>query len=766
MSFLSPTFLPFLVLASIPVILYLLFRRKRNDVDWGATYILQKTLLAKSKQNIWKQVVILALRTVFLALLVLGFARSMLPRKEGAELQEFPHGPGTLHRIVLLDTSRSMSAQHGSVSREETAKAVLRETMISMRAGDTFHLLPLCPDSSEVDEMVATEFACPIREKVILQALVQAKQSSQPADIERALRKAKDLFAGSPSANRQMILLTDFTRKDHPSIARYESFGEALAEMGVRTAALFLGKEDAHNLALDSLTLGTDLLLKGQPTQLYVTVMNYSEKPSSEGFLSLLVDGRLFEETACVLSPHQRKTFEFPLIPRDGPHHLEARLAEDAYTTDNRLERSVDVSDHLSLLLLHRDESDLENIFERDTEFFRRMSETPAEVQRTGGVSDAVFDSATIERRKVLGLSVSSIQEGGTELNYEVGYRFDADVRLRDQITSGELPKFDVVLCSEVDQLSAAARKGLFTFVRRGGGLILGVGPNTDAQQFNETFGELLPYPLAAPFRDVSKEPDYERFLNIRPSDITVELLREFEEQTNGNLADGRIYNHFRLELPEQPAADRVFLSLSNGDPVLLHRRYGKGSVLLWSSTLGGGWSSLPVHQAYLPLLVRLLNFSSSFKPLSRNLVAGQPIIHDVTPTQGKLFLTTPDFKLRELSRIPHGDHRFIRYEEASLPGVYELQTESGETLARFFVKATDAESDLRAISQEAEKELTEKLSIRLPADSEGELPVTVAALKESLYQQGEGQEVTTWFFLAVMLLFLLDAGLVKLWFS
>ena len=766
MSFLSPTFLPFLVLASIPVILYLLFRRKRNDVDWGAIYILQKTLLAKSKQNIWKQIVILALRTVFLALLVLGFARSMLPRKEGAELRDFPHGPGTLHRIVVLDNSRSMSAQHGSVSREETAKAVLRETMMSMRAGDTFHLLPLCPESPEADEMAATEFSCPVREKTILQTLVQTKQSSQPTDLERALRKAKDLFAGSPSANRQMILLSDFTRKDHPTIARYESFGEALAEMGVRTGALFLGKADAHNLALGSLTLGTDLLLKGQPTQLYVTVMNYSGRPSSEGFLTLRVDGKIFDETACVLSPHQRKTFEFPLVPGDGSHHLEARLGEDAYTSDNRLERSVDVRDRLALLLLHRDEAGIENTFERDTEFFRRVSEMPAEVQQTGGIPDTVFDSATIERRKVLGLSVSSTQQGRTELNYEVGYRFDADVRLSDQITSGELPKYDVILCSEVDRLNPPARKGLFTFVRRGGGLILGVGPNTDARQLNETFGELLPYPLAAPFRDTSKKPDYERFLNIRPSDITVELLREFEERSNGCLADGRIYNHFRLDLPEQPEADRVFLSLSNGDPILVHRRYGKGSVLLWTSTLGGAWSSLPVHQPYLPLLVRLLNFSSSFKPLSRNLVAGQPIIHDVTPAQGKLFLTTPDFKLKELARIPHGDRRFIRYEEAALPGVYELQTESGENLARFFVRATDAESDLRPLSPKAEKELTEKLSIRLPAGSEGELPVTVAALKESLYQQGEGQEITTWFFLAVMLLFLLDAGLVKLWFS
>jgi len=767
MSYLAPSFHPFLFLALIPIILYLLFRRKRNDVDWGATYILKKTLQSKSRQNIWKQMFILALRTLFLIILILGFARPILPRGPGDRQAGFPHGPGTLHRVILLDNSRSMAALHGSMTREGAAKAVLREAMLGMRAGDTFHIIPLCPSDRDEEELAALGLACPIREEVALETLVRVPLTRAAADLERGLRKAKEVFAGSPSANKQLILLSDLTRKDHPSIAGYATFGEALEEMNVRTASLFLGEQSAGNLALGSLTFGTDMLLKGQPTQLYVTVINYSEKPSSEGFLSVLVDGKVFTETSCVLSPGQKKVFGFPFVPSKSTHHIEARLNEDTYGLDNQIERSVDVKERLGLLLLHRDEKDLENVFERDSEFARRVLGMPEEVLGAAAPSGAEnVDSGGDWIRKRVGLAPRAQVQAETDLKYEIGYTFDVVSRISDQVTSREIGAADVVLCSEVSRLSAPLLKALLTFVRRGGGLALGVGPGIDASQFNETFGELLPYPLAQPFRNVAQKLDYDRYLNVQPSDISLAILKEFEKATNGNLADGRFYNHYRLQLPEEPASERVLLGLSNGDPVLLHRRYGKGSVLLWASTLGGTWNSLVVHQAYVPLLVRLLNYSASFALLSRNLEAGSPIIHDVTRTAGRLFLTTPDNRLVELSRIHQGEKQFIRFEEARLAGTYELQQEGGQTLARFFVHLSDEESDLRPITSRMEGELIDGLHVRVAGAAERALPTTVEELKTALYEEGEGDEITTWVFLVVMLLLLTDAALVKFWFS
>lgn len=768
MNYLVPSFLPFLALAAIPTILYLLFRRRKNDVDWGATYILRLTLQSKNRQNFWKQMFILALRTLFLALLALGFARPFLKRDRAAERDEFfPHGPGNLHRVALFDNSNSMSALHESVTREQAAKAVLGELMMGMRAGDTFHLVLLCPWGAEDPELSAREFPCPISEEEIRQAQVKlALIPAAAAGLETGLRQAKELFSSCSSNQKQLILLSDLTRKDHPDIAGYSSLGEALGKLEVHFAALFLGKTNSNNLALESLTFGADLLLKGQPTDLHVTIMNYGETPSSSSFLSILVDGVPFVETPCPLSPNQRKTFEFPFVPGGPVHRVEARLSEDAYALDNQLERSVDVSDRLRVLVLVRDDAAAENPFEQDAEFFRRVLALPENVRSSGPLQEQGFDQATLWVRRIQGLSTSTETPAETDLKYQIAFSLETSWLPASQATSTEIEKQEIIILSEIDRLSPPVLKALSSFLRRGGGLVLGVGPRLQAASFNDTFKDILPYPLASPFRDLAEKLNYERFLNIQPSDITIPLLKEFEKNTNGDLADGRFYNHFRLELPDSSPPRSALLVLSNGDPALVHRRVGKGIVLLWTSTLGGAWNSMVVHQGYLPLMIRLLNYAASFKPFSRNLALGEPMIWEVTDIEGEIFLTTPDFRLVSCPRIVQGNRQFIRFEDTRLPGLYELQRHGGQPLALFFVSTPDPESDLRPLTPAMEKEFIAGLGVRLPDPSVASLPASSKALKKSLWQQGEGDEITTWAFLAVLLLFLLDAALVKAWFS
>ncbi|MBI2193961.1 MAG: BatA domain-containing protein [Planctomycetes bacterium] len=535
MSYLLPSFLPSLALASIPGILYLLFRRRRNDVDWGATYVLKLTLQSKSRQNFWKQMAILALRTLFLALLVLGFARPFLRRDErGAGPQAYPHGPGTLHRIVLFDNSQSMTALHESVTRADAARAVLRDLMLSTLAGDTFHLVLLCPEKPDDTDLPVREYSCPIPERKVQECQSGLGLVPASAELEAGLRKAKELFSGLSSTNRQLILLSDLTRKDFPSLAGYPPLGEALNSLKVQFAALFLGKASARNLALESLTFGTDLLLRGQPTHLHLTVMNYSEMPSTEGFLSLLVDGKPFMEMPCALSPNQRKTFEFPFVPEGSAHRIEARLGEDAYAPDNHLERSVDVRDRLRVLVVRRDEPAPENPFEADTEFLERALRLPERVIKEGPLKEQQFDEGTLWIRRQHGLSTGPASRSESDLAYQIGYTVSWSSLPRSQVTSTELERQDLLLFSEIDRLGEPIRRSLVSFLRRGGSLLAGLGPRVEAEAFNETFHDILPYALDRPFRDPFEKPNYERFLNIQPTDLTLPLLKEFERPVNG----------------------------------------------------------------------------------------------------------------------------------------------------------------------------------------------------------------------------------------
>ncbi len=772
MSYLSSSFLSFLPLAAIPVILYLLFRRRKNDVDWGATYILKKTLEAKNQQNIWRQVVILTIRTVFIALLVFGFARPNTPTSD-ADTGAFPHGPGALHRIVLFDNSESMIALDESGSREEIAKSALRDAMIGMRAGDTFQLVLLARTHSAASEPQILSLPCPIGEEEALAAISRIVLSDQPVDFEDSLRLAKDLVAGSHTFRKQLIFISDFTDKDHISIEKYESFARAILKTDngetssaeLLCSALFLGREHSHNVGIQSLTLGTDLLFKGQPTQVYVTVRNFGEKPTEETMLTLFVNDKHYMQEPCGLNPRQQKTFVFPFVP-ETDSQLEARLSKDVFEPDDQIRCAVLVANRLKLLVLHRDESEVENDFLKDTEFLRRGLDMPAKASAmVGKVVVEEFDATTAYRRREMGLKITKHNVESGAVKYEVGYTFQPTYRKADQITSREIAGYDVIVCSQVNILSEPVKQELKKFVRQGGGLFIGVGPETDAGLVNQAFESLLPFSLDGQYRELPPDFKYDRFFNIQAADIPQGLLKEFEDRKNGNIADGRIYNHFKLQLPEDTPEEDIVLRLTNGDPLLVQKRVGKGMVFLWTTTIGGGWNSLVVNQSFMPLLMRTMNYAASFRPLSRNLSPGQPIIHEVSEIPGTLFLATPGFELVPLERIRHEGRQFIRFEKTEKPGVYELQRSDGKDAASFFVRSPEEESDLLPLRSEKEQQLIAAFNLKTAPDSD-RLPTNVSELKDALKEAGDASERTSLFLIAVLLLITLDAALVKLWFS
>ena len=122
MSLRSPGFLAALLLAAIPVALYLLFRLRRREVRWGASYVLDMTLRTSRKESRWRQYVVLAVRTLMLILLALAFCAPLVSGGRGFG-GTFPRGgSGTLARVILLDNSGSMEAEYGGATRYAEAR--------------------------------------------------------------------------------------------------------------------------------------------------------------------------------------------------------------------------------------------------------------------------------------------------------------------------------------------------------------------------------------------------------------------------------------------------------------------------------------------------------------------------------------------------------------------------------------------------------------------------------------------------------------------
>src|SRR2546421_7669558 len=78
MAFLIPSLLGFLVLASVPIIIHLLNRRRFLRVDWAPMKYLKLTIKTNRRRLRIEQLILLALRTLAIIVLIAAIARPVL----------------------------------------------------------------------------------------------------------------------------------------------------------------------------------------------------------------------------------------------------------------------------------------------------------------------------------------------------------------------------------------------------------------------------------------------------------------------------------------------------------------------------------------------------------------------------------------------------------------------------------------------------------------------------------------------------------------
>ena len=142
MEFTSATMLRALPVAAIPVIIYLLFRWRRREIEWGSMYVLRRVLETKSRLRAWMQYLVVALRTLALAAVVVAVA-GPAGQKVPVGTDAFPSPPPSTHRVVLLDTSASMAARHEASTRLEAALGLCRTMLRSGISPGRVDIVPL-----------------------------------------------------------------------------------------------------------------------------------------------------------------------------------------------------------------------------------------------------------------------------------------------------------------------------------------------------------------------------------------------------------------------------------------------------------------------------------------------------------------------------------------------------------------------------------------------------------------------------------------------
>lgn len=697
-------------LIAVPVLIHLLSRRRQREEPWAAmTFLLAAQ--RRSRRRLWiDEWLLLALRMLIVAMAGLAVARPALSRSALARAIGEPRND----RVIVLDDSLSMQARHED---GRTAFDVARDLAL--------HLLNGLSEKDAVALVVTSGGGRAVIDRptldrgVVRRALDELRCTHETADIQGALAAVREVLRrGDAAADAQAVyVLTDAARTtwrprgedETATRATRDGVAEAFGALAgpssryvVNTGALRRG-----NLAITRVGSTARWATGGAPLTIEAEIRGYDAPPSQQSSIVWELDGALVRRESLGDRPESGlRRVECTLHPRQpGGHVVNVRLDPpgDVLPADDARAWAFHVAADLPVLLVSGGAG---GRGPRDEAFYLTLALSPRQA-----LSDHAAPASLFAPRVV------------------------SDVELPAQI----LEDYRAVVLANVARPSRQDWARLARFVSGGGGLLICLGDRVDTEAYNAAAGpgaadapagDLLPAMLERAFMGDSQGSG----VRLRIDDPTHSICADFINHVGGGLLTTPIRGHVPVGRgARRTAGARTILSYDNGDAALLEQTFGRGRVLLWTTSADMDWSNLPAKPDFLPLAVNMIAHLVSDAAASLNAPIGATFTTSwPRDAQGATPLVVRPDGRREPAVIearaasPEGRvHAVLVYDGTDLPGAYTV--EGGRAPVRFAVAADAGESDLSPMS---ENELRRRLGapfvyldnptelLRRPADS------------------------------------------------
>lgn len=683
---------------AVPILIHLLFRKRYRVVPWAAVRFL---LVAERRHHRridrWLLLLLraLALLVPLAAMLAATpWAEPLWQTVAPAAVETVAHVPRT-HHILVLDASLSMTARlQDERTRFEQAVDQAERLIRSGNAGDGYTLVVLAG-------AVQIEVPGPSNDpdKVVAE-LRRVRPSHAAADYATSLATLAEILARSPRAypRRQVTFFTDLQRSAWANtLARTDAPAPEVWQRILGRADVVVvdvARAEVENLAVANVSLVDPLPLVDTTGLVTAVVANYGRGEKRDVRVQLLV-GRpsagsdtlvpVEQQILRVLPPGGRATLTFgaegQLRFRDkGLHVVQVQLAEgDDLPADDARGLVVPVREGISVVLVDGKPDPL-----------------PA---RRGAWT---LQRALLPRPDSTGLTPARP-------------RTLTPAEFLDQ-TAGDLSGVDAVYLCDLAVPTPELAAKLDAFLRRGGSVVVGLGPNAAANReaYNRVLYAdgrgLLPGRLREPvtprdaddpgYRLAAEEAEYRR--------PPLTLFRD--EQVRGGLILAPFRSYLRLELAADGPSRRILSFVPAGkntdgppDPALVEVPRHRGRVLVFTSSFNEDWNDWPPLPSYLIFHQELIRYLAA-RPDRHTVLVGEPL-EEFYPA-GAVGLTAtlngPEGVTASLTLGVGDESAVARYAETRLSGVYRLRLD-GQPERPFVVNIAEAagagsESDLRRV--------------------------------------------------------------------
>ena len=683
--------------AAIPIIIHLLARRRFRRIRWAAIEFLVDAEKRNRRRIRMEEWVLLALRCAAVVLICLALARPFFSPRGMA----FAFGDAQrTERVFVLDDSFSMGYRPESESVFDRGKRAVRRLLEVVRREapqDTVTLIRM----TAVDNPVETgKYLDDAQASELLERLNALAPSQRTAGPRAVIEGVAELLANDPGiVNAAVYVISDFQRHDwaptRPEkdgsdeegilapLAEWAGSGRAL-----RPILVNVGEEGAANTAVTDLQVQARQLVAGNSAVLRATLANHGDAPVENIEVEISV-GQFAAAAKRVPTLAGRKTASLDLeveFPRPGSEEVSVRVPLDALPIDNVRYLAPEITSAIRILVVNGE---------------------PA--------ADSYGDEMTL-------LATALRPEGevfsGNELTIVDELEFEET----------NLAEYHVVILANVYRPGPRAVQAVERFVQRGGGVIIFLGDQVDADAYNAELYRGGEGPLPAEIGEIAGTDEGAHLVisdRLHPAlrGVSAEgdplglgrvaFLRYFAcvpfgmGAVEGPVDDGHLGESVSAAA-RRPARTVARFDDADENPAIIERRFGRGRVLLITTSADKEWHYWPDHPTFLPVMMELVSHVARPADVGGRYIVGTPIELDADPAlfEADVSVRTPAYPAEReftVTAAPAADGRghAVTWEHTDAAGVYRFvlkRREGGDVVRLAAVNVDPRESDLSTV--------------------------------------------------------------------
>lgn len=655
----------------VPLIIHLIGRQRAKVVRFAAFDFLMGTKRETARRFRLRELGLLLVRALICLAVPLVLAKPFaMCTARGPEVTRGPQAA-----VIVIDDSFATALAHDGARLIDRAKA--RAMNILAQLGTEADVAIL---RSAEDAPAATELS---RDHIRLRsAIAEIEPTARPADTWNALRRAGQLLSASSHERRTVYLI---------SILAESGFGGGSGApwppaTGPELVLVpLLEGAPPGNVAITDLAVERDPASGSRGVRVLAELQNFGATPVEQRGVALRIEGRVVARGLVTLAPGERQSRQFLASLPTGSRFadLVVELDPDALSMDDRRYARTELREEVRALLVN---GDPRTVRYEDELFYLEAALRPGDRADSGTALTTV--------------TVDDLPE----------------IRLAD---------FDVVVLANVRALRRELVARLVTWIQAGGGLMVTVGENVDADAYARTMAPLLPQMLRSSL-DVSygSQPEERalRALQLTKWQAEHPIFAIFSGEAPG-LREARFDEIFLLGPTTRVEERKVLARYTNGAVALVEGRVGAGRVLLYTSTIDRDWNDLVIYPGFLPLMQQAMRYLARKQDggARAGVIVGRSAVVPIQAGDTRLEVRGPDGERTVFEGERLAERVAVRFNDADRPGFYRVWAtdRQGESQRRpeseFAVNLDPRGSDLAPVAPE-----------RLPARNAGDVRAPV----------------------------------------